>query len=115
MQKKNLLMLSGLLLSCQISCVTSYKDFDFPICVELDMNRAHCIYTISEKEFQWNDEEKFEGKTYWEARPTTLKLPISSYEKFKTSIIKICKRSEKCKDITNWERKINQIEALRNE
>lgn len=83
---------------------------DVPVCVKLT-ERAWCTYTISDKEFYWDEENKFEGKTFWEASPSLILVPPSSWAKIKSYIIQQCKVNENCsKDITSWERKLDKVD-----
>jgi hypothetical protein len=79
--------------------------------VEINPSRAHCVYTISSQEFEVNETNRLDDKTWWEARPTMLMLPYQSWAKLKTYIITQCKRTGACdKEITSWERTINQVD-----
>lgn len=89
------------------------KPPDVPLCTELTLGTAYCIYTISSKEYYWNDQNKLNNETYWEARPKLLLLPASSWAEIKTFIITICKKSNQCIDnITSWERTVEKIDSI---
>lgn len=58
-----------------------------------------------------DDTHLFEGKSWWEARPTMLHVPATSWVKIKEFIIKICKKSNKCdSEITGWDRSVDAID-----
>ena len=91
------------------SCGTTPPDT--PFCTEINPSTGFCVNTISSKEFIVDDENLFEGKTWWEIRPFMILMPIESWTKIKAFIIKICKRSNKCSSsITNWERTVKIID-----
>ena len=108
MQRKSLLILFALLSSFVISCT---KPPAVPICLELNLDRAFCVNTITADEFTWDSTHPFEGKTYWEARPSNLIVPASSWAKIKEFIIKSCKQSNKCDDVASWDRTIGAIDT----
>ena len=89
-----LIFLSALILS---SCA---QVPNIPICYELDVDRAHCAYTLDQSmNFEWNETNLYLGKTYWEAKPTLLQLPPSSWAEIKAFIVKICKKQGNCPEI----------------
>ena len=64
---------------------------DAPVCVEITMSRGHCVKIISGQEFDVDDKNLFEKKTWWEMRPTFLQMPSSSWRAIKTYVISACK------------------------
>lgn len=114
MQRKTLLILSALSLNFLTSCQTVPPDI--PICIEITASRGYCIKTISSTEFEVNDVDLLDGKSWWAARPSMLMLPVSSWAKLKTYIITQCKKTGACdKEITSWERTIKTVdETLEN-
>lgn len=109
--RRSILFLSlGLLLAFLVSCSTKIPKV--PVCTELSLSRAYCVNTVTSEEFYFDDQNKFEGKTYWEARPTMLMIPASSWEKIKVFIIEVCKKTKKCDtEIATWERTVNGIDT----
>lgn len=107
MQKKNfsIVLVLFLVSAINLKC-TSIDKYNVPLCVELEMDRGWCFYAVTNDEFYWDEEHKFEGKTWWEARPTMIILPPKSWQKIKTEIIKDCKDSTRCKSLGDWDRKI---------
>lgn len=104
--KSSCLLLSLLL---EVGCAT--KPPDVPICTELSMTRGFCTNTISDKSFFIDEENKLDGKTWWELRPTMVQVPIPSWVEIKTFIIKVCKEKGNCGDnISNWERRVFQLD-----
>lgn len=103
-----LLIVFALLLSSLINCALAPPDT--PVCTELDMSRGWCTYTISGKEFFVDDENLFEGKTWWDMRPTMLQIPAQSWVEIKTFIIKTCKKHKCSKEISSWERTVGTID-----
>lgn len=82
-----------------------------PVCVEIHPAKAYCVNTMTSEEFKIDDESKFEGKTYWEMRPTMLLLPASSWAKLKTYIITQCKQTGQCdKSVSSWSRTIENVD-----
>lgn len=109
MLKKSSLILFVLSLSSLISCATAPPDV--PVCVEITMSRGYCVNTISSKEYYVDDSNKLDNETWWEARPSMLMMPASSWAKIKTYIITQCKRTGQCdKEITSWERTIKTVD-----
>ncbi|MFN7824848.1 MAG: hypothetical protein ACK5P6_05750, partial [Pseudobdellovibrionaceae bacterium] len=81
------------------------------ICTELSMTRGFCTNTISDKSFFVDEENKLDGKTWWELRPTMIQVPSSSWVKIKGFIIKVCKENGNCGDnISNWERRVFDLD-----
>jgi hypothetical protein len=82
-----------------------------PICAEIRPDKAYCINTITSQEFVWDDQNLFEDKTYWDARPTLLLLPASSWVEIKKFIIEVCKKTKKCdSQVSSWERTVDVID-----
>ena len=104
---KNLKRLQNLAFSFLIVGCASAPDV--PICVELTPAKSFCTNTISDKDFYISDTELFEGKTYWEIRPTMVLMPASSWAKIKAYIIKSCRQSKRC---SNYDHKIDQIDKM---
>jgi len=83
-----------------------------PICVELAPDRGRCVKVISGEEFEINETNKFEGKTWWELRPALILMPASTWAAFKAFIIKICNKSSQCeRAVGTWERSLDYIDA----
>jgi hypothetical protein len=110
-QSKSLLLLSSLSLSLVISC-TSIREIDKPVCVELNLSKAFCTYTISNKDFFIDDENLYEGKTWFEMRPAMVLVPPETWASFKSYIIKTCKKHPKqCRGLVEgWDRTINVLD-----
>ena len=103
---KSLFLSLSLLLN---GCATTPPDV--PICTELSMTRGFCTNTISDKSFFIDEENKLDGKTWWELRPTMIQVPIPSWVKIKTFILKVCKEKDNCGDgISNWERRVFELD-----
>lgn len=83
---------------------------DVPVCVEETPSQAFCTYTISDKDFYINDSQKFDSQTYWDIKPTMLRIPYKSWVQLKSYIIKQCKKNNCDKDIASWDRKLSTIE-----
>ena len=112
MRKTDLGRLSTLLLLGAISCQTAPPNI--PVCVELSMDKAACIYTISGQKFDITNDQKFGDQTWWDQRHSMIMMPASSYAKLKTYIITQCKKTKMCdKEISSWNRTLESIdEAL---
>ncbi|MBK8202409.1 MAG: hypothetical protein IPK68_08905 [Bdellovibrionales bacterium] len=75
------------------------------------MTRGFCTNTISDKSFFIDEENKLDGKTWWELRPTMIQVPIPSWVKIKAFIIKVCKEKGSCGDnVANWERRVFELD-----
>ncbi len=102
--------LSSVLLNLILSSCTAPPDK--PVCVEINPSKAFCTYTIKDVDFYWDDNHKYENKTYWEAKPSMVLVPISSWIEIKSYIIKMCKKHQDCNDnIGTWERKVISIDS----
>lgn len=109
MQKTNLKKLFVLLLFLPISCAT--KPPDKPLCKELSITRGYCVNMISGKEFEVDEVNKFEGKTWWELRISNLQVPSSTWKSLKAYLIKTCKKYGSCdKEVASWERTLEMID-----
>ena len=76
------------------------------------MTRGYCEKTMSGKDFEVNDTQKLNGKTWWELRPTMIQMPATTWKSFKAWINKICKNNDQCDDaVANWERTVNTIDS----
>jgi hypothetical protein len=111
MQRKSLLILFVISLSLLLnlflsSCATVP---DVPVCTKINLDKGWCTYTISEKEFYWDENHLYNGKTWWQATPTMIYLPLESWVKIKEYIIYECKKNSDCADnIGTWEGKISK-------
>jgi len=66
---------------------------------------------MSDVDYIIDDEHPYEGKTWWELRPTFVLLPPASYAKLKAYLIKNCRKNNDCaKDVSTWERKMRVLE-----
>lgn len=85
---------------------------DKPVCVELDPTRANCVTLITGTNFDIDEKNRFEDKTYWELRPFMILVPASTWVEVKKFIVTICKKTNQCqKEVKNWERSVNTIDA----
>jgi hypothetical protein len=85
--------------------------------MEISPSRGFCTNTVSDKEFEINDENPYTftpGKpamTWWEMRPSFIYVPAESWAKLKAWIIKTCKQTNQCDAaIASWQRKIDFID-----
>lgn len=88
---------------------------DVPLCVEINLSKGWCTSTISNKEYFVDDEHPFVDdkgvkKTWWEIRPSMIRMPRQSWESIKAFIIKVCKKNNQCSEITNWERTVESVD-----
>lgn len=111
MQKKTLLLLLSVLLNLILSSCATYPPDDF-ICIELDPDKGFCTRMISDEDRVWDEQHKMFGKTWWEARPGMLHLPIETWKNLKKYLIQQCKKNNDCaEDLQKWERKMQVIES----
>ena len=68
-----------------------------PICKKVDYNRAYCVNIVSSKPFYWDDENRYEGVTFFDAEPTMILVPPTTWAALKSYILKQCKQSKGCK------------------
>jgi hypothetical protein len=111
-RKLLLKILSLLALGSLLSLVTSCASIpDEPVCFEISPVEGYCVNTISSTEFRVNEAQPYLGQTWWEMRPYMIYLPVSSWVKFKSYIIKRCKQFGCSKEIANWQRTVDTIDA----
>lgn len=93
-----------------LSCAT--KPPDTLVCVELSMTRGECIRVMSGEKVSINEENKFNGKTWWEMRPTNIIMPLESYAEQKAFFIKTCKKNQNMceKAVSTWKRSFEHID-----
>ena len=109
MLKKSLSVSLLLLSLCLASCAV--KPTDDPLCKELSITRGYCVNMISGKAYEVNDQNKFNGKTWWDMRPTNIQMPIDTWKNLKTFIIKVCKKYGNCdREISSWDRTLETLD-----
>lgn len=93
-----------------ISCA-SINEIDKPVCAEITMERGYCVTIISGKGFFIDEENLFEGDTWFNQRHKHIRVPISTWAELKKYLIKNCKKSRKCDaNIDSWVRNMDEIE-----
>lgn len=111
------MLLLSLLPSLVISCA-SVKDIDKPICVEINISKAFCTYTISNKDFYVDDDNPYafdpkkpdDKKTWFEMRPAMVLLPPTTWAAFKAYTIKQCKKYGCDEMVEGWDRTTNVLD-----
>lgn len=105
-----LTLLLIVIFASMIGCST--KPPDFPICVEMSMERGECIKVISGEKIRVDNDHKMNGKTWWESRPTNMIMPLESWVELKKFIIKLCKKNQgMCdKEVSTWQRSIQTVD-----
>lgn len=113
MQKKNSLKLlvSSLILSLSACAI---KPPDIWVCAELYPDEGFCRKTISDTSIRVNEENKLDGKTWWDMKPTLLSIPPDSWTEIKTFVNKVCKKYPKeCgQEVPGWDRQVKNIDEL---
>lgn len=110
MLKKNCGKLLSLSLALLVSACSTMPP-DIPVCVEFAPDHGRCVKIISGEKFDVDEEQKFEGKTWWEYRPAMMLVPASSWAKLKAYTIKACKKYGNCqKEVSSWDRTIEIID-----
>ena len=84
-----------------------------PVCTEINIAKGYCVWTTGDKEQYVDDKILLDGKTWWDMRPTMVQVPADSWAKIKAFIIKICKDNGQCKQVSNWERAVGAIDAVK--
>lgn len=86
---------------------------DEPLCTEITMSRGYCVRMMSGEGFEISDEKLYEGKTWWELRPTMIQMPAKTWKELKKWIIKICKNNSQCDSaVADWERTVHKIDQV---
>lgn len=68
------------------------------------MSKAICVYTVSGKTVEVDDDRPLEGQTWWDMRQKVLSMPAKSWAEMKAYMIKMCKRHKCNVDISSWDR-----------
>ena len=111
MQKKFFALSLLASLSLGLSSCAGLQVPDSPICVEIDPSRANCVKIVSGESFDIDETHPFEGKTYWEIRPTVVLVPASTWIELNKFITLLCKKTNQCqKSITSWDKSIEIID-----
>lgn len=88
---------------------------DVPICVELSPVKGFCTNTISDKDYDIDEQHPVQlpgddkPKTWWARRPYMVLIPATSWAELKAYIIKQCKRNNCDSYVKSWDRKINEL------
>ena len=107
MLKSFLKMLYVPLLALSLNGCTTVPNV--PICAELSISKGVCVYTATGDSFVVDDENPFEGQTWFDMRIKTLSVPAKSWSKIKAFLIKQCKKSNQCNvDISSWDRDLEK-------
>lgn len=89
---------------------------DVPIAVEITPERALFVHIMSGKAYEVNEKTKYEGRTWWETRPSVVVMPASSWKELKVFIITMCQKTKRCgKEVQNWDRSVEIIDTTINE
>lgn len=109
--KKNISKLSIILLLFAASCAT--KPPDSLMCVEMSLDRGECIKIISGQKVRIDEDHKYQGKTWWEMRPTNLVIPDFSWAEQKKFFLKLCKKNKSLcdKEVSGWDRTVEHIDS----
>lgn len=110
-----LTLLLMIIFASMVGCAV--KPPDFPMCVEMSMERGECIKVISGEKIRVDNDHKMNNKTWWESRPTNMIMPLESWMDLKKFIIKMCKKNKgMCdKEVSSWERSLQKIDQNLNE
>lgn len=101
--KRNLVMLSLVWLISGCSTLP-----DTIVCAEVSLSKGICSYTISEKTIVIDDNNLYEGNTWFSMRNKALMIPAKSWAKIKAWMLKECKRTNQCSvDISKWDRDLD--------
>lgn len=93
------------------SCATPPPNV--PVCAEITPERGSCVMTMTGQEYEINETNKLNGKTWWEQRPAMLLMPASSWAAIKAWIIKTCKTNKNMCDkaVGSWDRTLNTVDS----
>lgn len=89
-----------LLLSLVTSCASNPPDV--PICVEIEIQKGFCVYTMSNKEYT------VEGLDWLRLKVDSLIVPADSWAKIKDYFQRMCVKSGKCNG-TEMTEKLNRL------
>lgn len=93
-----------------VAC-SSINQIDKPVCVEVTLSKGYCTTIISGKDSIIDDENKLNGKTWFEARHEMVLVPIDTWAALKTYLITNCKRYNSCnKNIDSWDRAVKTVD-----
>ncbi len=79
-----------------------------PICAEVSIYKGLCTFTVSGKTITVDDENPYEGQTWFDLRVKALTVPASSWAEIKAFLIKQCKKTNQCDvEIDSWDRNLD--------
>lgn len=105
---KPLLILFAITLS--FSCAV--RPPNEPVCFEINLDRGGCIKPITGETLEINEASPYQGKTWWEMRPSMIMLPPTTWKAIRSFIIKTCKKTGQCeKEISSWDRVVEDIDS----
>lgn len=67
--------------------------------------------TVSEREFYIDDDHLFNGKGWDEVELSSLRVPAESWARIKAYMLKMCKKTKRCGDLSKWDKKANKLES----
>lgn len=106
-----LLVISILIVALFLAVGCATNPPNIPLCVEINPGVGNCVKIMSGESFDVDDKHPFEGKTWWESRPSMIQLPASSWAQMKAFIIKMCKQTKQCdKNVSSWDRTIQNVD-----
>ena len=84
---------------------------DVPLCLETGPESGWCMTTISEKEFTIDEDHLLNKKQWWEVKAGSLLIPAESWGQIKAYLLKMCKKTNKCGDLSRWDKKAKKLES----
>ena len=78
---------------------------NLPICAEVSLAKGICTYTVTGKNIVIDDDNLYEGETWFSLRNKALIIPAKSWAQIKAYLIKMCKKTNQCDvDVSQWDR-----------
>ena len=87
---------------------------DTLVCVEMSISRGECVRSVSGTKLTIDETRPYNGKTWWQMRPTNLVIPMQSWIEMKKFIIKMCKQNEGTCDsqVSDCDRSLETIDQF---
>jgi hypothetical protein len=110
--RKNLLRSLSLLLLWGTSACSNLSSIDKPVCVRISAEKGYCTTIISGQDIIVDDQNKLNGKTWFEMSPEMILVPIDTWAAIKKYLILNCRRYKKCNvQIDSWDRSLQKLEG----
>ncbi len=67
--------------------------------------------TVSEGEFIIDKDHLFNGKNWDQVEQSSLRIPAESWARIKAYMLKMCKKTKKCGNLSRWDKRAKKLES----